>query len=1795
MKLSNSQFEQNARKTLSTIGSLDKALQMTGATKGFQSVSDAANKTDLGPIGRAVDTIAGKFNALTVIGYTALANLTTRAIDAGISIAKSLAIDPVLEGFSEYETKIGSIQTILANTSQYGTKLPEVNKNLEALNEYADKTIYNFGDMTRNIGLFTNAGLKVGEATQMIKGFSNVAAASGTTAGAAAGAAYQLSQALNSGIIRAMDWNSLTNAGMGGANMRRDLVALGKAMGTFGDDTKLAKLAGQDFKRSLEGNWLTAEVMSKYLQIMATDYKEMTKAQRKAAVAKLEDIGLTEKQAKAMIKYQILAQESATKVRTFSQLTGTIRENIGSGWAATAEIIIGDFAQATKLFTTINDYVAKNVDRWTKARNDTLKAWKKDGGRAALLEGLANGWKALLSVLGPIKEAFQEIFPPKTGKQLADMTRSFRDFMKGLILGKENMENLKSTFKGLFAILNVGWSIVKFTFTTLSQLFGIAQNGGGSFLALTGAIGEFLVKVQDWLVSSKQIGKWFSTINTARLLIVVPLVNILSKLGEALAALFRGDLPAAGEALKEAFAGIGPLLQGVWLKASADVRSFVGRLRDGAGVAAEFVKGLGIDALEGFGEGLEVVANWLKDFRTEITNFGMGAFTAATDAGTSTLEKFTSAGESAKNFWQGFRDGLGTAAEWFGPLADELGEWFSLINEKLQEYISGLDINDVIALLNTAFFIQMYRTIKGFVEGLKEMTGGFNDFGGHLKGVLTTIKGDLSDTMKTMQNSIKSDIVLKIAAAIAILAASLWVLSTIEPARLAAGVGAIAVLMLGMKIMVGSLLGMMEEVEGKSIASSGKILAAGGAILLLSLGILVLSNAVKNLAQLSWEEMAKGLIGVGVLLGALTLFTKFGELDKGGFKSGAGLLIMAAGVYVLAQAVKTLAELDFADLLQGAIAVQWLTESLARAADRMGSADSIKGAAGMLLIAGALAVLTPTIVVLGRLPLENLAKGLGTIGLAMAIFVIATQKMGDQKSLKGAGGILLMAAAIAVLAPALALLGFLPYETLGKGLVTVGLAMAIFAASTKIMGNPQSLAGAAGILLMAFALQQLAPVILLLGQADWGTLATGLGAFAIAMTIFMLAGLAAMYVGPGLLMIGAAIIMIGAGAMAAGIGMALFAAGLATLATIGTAGFAVITAAIIGFLNLIPLMAQQVGLGIRAIAVVISESGPQFTAALATLGASALSALDKLAPKFFKSMEKLIIGMIDTITRMIPVIALKFYVMIYKLLTVIQTMIPLIARKATDVAIAFINAWADNTPRLVDAGAKAIIKFINGLADAIDNNSEEMGQAGGRLAVSIVQGIAKGITGGIGQVVEAAKGLASSALNAAKDFLGIKSPSREFAKLGKYSAQGFAKGLKAGTRTEIREAMKALRAELAATYKSTAEDEKQALAKLKKLREEGKTNTAAYAQATKDLARARAEHAKVVRAQRLVKTWADEQKKLEKLANAYQKVTTKLDNAKKALSDAKKERDDYAKSVTDQFNKLPDFDKDTKLDDFVANLEKQVADTQILNAQLEKLRELGLNDASYKALIAKGVDAIPFAQQILEGGQVAIDQINELEAALATSSKEMGDETSAALYQAGVNIAQGLVNGLIKEQTALDKQMDRLADRMVSTLKSRLGIKSPSRVFAEQGAWSVKGLAHGLEATSKVSEKAAAQVGLDTIESLRKTLSGLSETALEGVDLDPVIRPVMDLSQLQSDAVKMEGLLGGNGVSVGAQLSRALILASERSALAASGQEGTGDSITFNQYNNSPEALSDATIYRQTKNQLSTVKGALNT
>lgn len=370
MRFDNRHFENNVKTTLSTLDKLKLKLNLSSSSKSLEKLGTTANNINMNGLSNSLSTIQTKFSAMEVVGVTALANITNSAVNAGKRMIAALTIDPVTTGLKEYETQINAVQTILANTQKEGTNVEIVNRALDELNEYADKTIYNFTEMTRNIGTFTAAGVKLDTSVKAIKGISNLAAVSGSTSQQASTAMYQLSQALSSGTVKLMDWNSVVNAGMGGQVFQDALKETARVHGIAID--KIIEQEGS-FRDSLSTGWLSADILTETLEKFTLASNEMTEAEKERTKAMLQSKGYTDEQIESIFKLGNTATEAATKVKTFTQLWDVLKEAAQSGWAQSWRIIIGDFEEAKALLTPLADFLTGIINKFSQARNKLLE------------------------------------------------------------------------------------------------------------------------------------------------------------------------------------------------------------------------------------------------------------------------------------------------------------------------------------------------------------------------------------------------------------------------------------------------------------------------------------------------------------------------------------------------------------------------------------------------------------------------------------------------------------------------------------------------------------------------------------------------------------------------------------------------------------------------------------------------------------------------------------------------------------------------------------------------------------------------------------------------------------------------------------------------------------------------------------------------------------------------------------------------------------------------------------------------------------------------------------------------------------------------------------------------------------------------------------------------------------------------------------------------------------------------------------------------------------------------------
>ena len=444
MRFDNQQFESGVKTTMSTLDKLKAALKFPSSSKSLDNISKAAKNVDFSGMQKGIETVNARFSALQVVGMTALSNITSAAMRAGSQIVNSFTFEPIISGFREYETQLNAVQTIMANTSSKGTTLEDVTAALDELNTYADQTIYNFTEMTRNIGTFTAAGVDLETSVSSIKGIANLAAVSGSTSAQASTAMYQLSQAIAAGKVQLMDWNSVVNAGMGGEVFQNALKRTATVMGK--DVDALIKKYGS-FRESLtRGDWLTTDVLTETLKqftMAAEEGSEQWEAYKKS----LMDTGYTEAQAVEILNMANTATDAATKVKTFTQLMDTLKEAMGSGWAKTWQLIFGDFEEAKAFWTEMSDMFSGIINNFSDARNNVIE--QAMGGGGSRWGEFEKELKDAGSSVDEFQKKLANVYKAETGGSLDDLIAEYETLEKAVGSGKISAEMMSEALGDL--------------------------------------------------------------------------------------------------------------------------------------------------------------------------------------------------------------------------------------------------------------------------------------------------------------------------------------------------------------------------------------------------------------------------------------------------------------------------------------------------------------------------------------------------------------------------------------------------------------------------------------------------------------------------------------------------------------------------------------------------------------------------------------------------------------------------------------------------------------------------------------------------------------------------------------------------------------------------------------------------------------------------------------------------------------------------------------------------------------------------------------------------------------------------------------------------------------------------------------------------------------------------------------------------------------------------------------------------------------------------------------------------
>ena len=1343
MQFDNQNFESGVSKTMSSLKKLNESLKMKGSSEGLDSVNKGISKLSangMSGLSSGVETVTAKFSALGVIGMTALANITNSAVNAGKKLVKSFAIDPIMDGFNEYELKMNSIQTILTNTKKHGTTLDDVNKALNTLNEYSDKTIYNFAQMTDNIGKATAAGLTLEDSVKFVQGMSNVAAGFGVDATSMAGATYQMTQALSAGVVKLQDWVSMERSGMGGSLLQEELIATAESMGVVVDKSK-------PFRDTLESGWLSAEIFTATMEKMAND-PSLTAA--------------------------------ASNVTSFTKLLGTLKETVGSGWAQSFEHIFGDKEESTKLWTGISNSLGDIINKSAEARNKVLIDWKELGGRDDVIKGFTNIFQSLGKGLKSIGEAWKEVFPSITGKKLADLSEKFKNFTEKIKMSDDTAKKIKDTFKGVFNVFKTVGSVIGNVAKAFSPLLGALKPIGSAVLSATAGIGNFITKISEAVANSK----------------------IFTKIADGIKSAFEniGDfLGTVGDKIRNFFSGIGSMdFTGITNFVSSvftTIGNVLNSIGSGIGKALgtinfETISNI-VKSLLGFG-----ALKSLKGIFDKVSGVG--------DDLSGIFESFSGIGDNVKDVLDSTKEALtswqnslnaGTLMKLAGAiaiLAGSLSLLASIEPTKLATALAGMaglfaemslamlainKIGDIKGLMKTSTGMILIATaILILSSALKNLSG--------LKvGEVVTGLASMASLLVVMAASVKlfsksSKGLIKTAtgliifgAAMQVMASALKKLGEIDPDTLGSGLFALAVVLTELALFLAA-------------AKFGKLsISSSVGILVLSASLLVLSQAVKQFGSLDADQIIRGLAGIAGMLAEIAIFSKLSGIGLGMIATAAGLAAMSAAMLVMAAAMKSFTTIKWEEMARGLTAMAGGLAIFGAAAYLINGGMLLLLAVGVAAMSAALLVLSAALKSLGGMTWEEIGRGLLVLAGALTILGVAMYAMTG--AIAGAAAMLVMAGALALLTPQLILLGQMSLAEIGSALLVLAGAFTVL--------------GVAGLLLTPIA-----PVLLILGAAigliGVGCLAAGVGITAFATGLGLVAAAVTASGGAIVKFIEDLLKLLPQLGTKAGEAMVNFAKAIGNghSAVIG-AFTKVMTALLDSVTKLAPKIAQTGVTLITEFAKSLATGIPKLVSCGMEMIVGILKGIAANIGNVVKAAADIIVNFINGIAANLGNVinaginlALSFIEGVAngissnsgRLEAAIRSVIQAMAQAGLAVIKGAISGFTSGGKTLLQGFCNGVKSMMSSAGSAVKNcvNAAKRAASGLGSALvgagrSMIQGLVSGISSMASAVASKARSIVQGAVNAAKKALKINSPSKVFIEIGKYTTEGFAVGL----------------------------------------------------------------------------------------------------------------------------------------------------------------------------------------------------------------------------------------------------------------------------------------------------------------------------------------------------------------------------------------------------------------------------------
>lgn len=708
--------------------------------------------------------------------------------------------------------------------------------------------------------------------------------------------------------------------------------------------------------------------------------------------------------------------------------------------------------------------LAKQAEETDVPLNELIANLEKPSAKDLLIDSFRNALQGITSVIRSLKMAWSEVFrSSKNTGALYAIIDAIHTLSEKMVVSEERADKLKRTFKGLFAVLDIirmfAGGALKFVFKVLKEVLALFNI---EVLDLSANLGDALVQLRDWLKENDLIAKAIE--------FLAPLIKVVvAATKEAATAVY--NWVKNNEKLQRIFKTLSK-----WFSESSEgIKKWIKKFKEVDNLPKYIIDGL----REGLKNGIPTIVKVMFEFGESILNAIKNVLGIHSPS-----VKFEEIGEnSIAGFIKGIQNGAAKA-------------WEALKNfgKKCIETIKNIDLGAVITLAYVGALLYIVNKIADAAKSFASFAESIGGVADSIKGVFTAISDGITKYVNAKVMETKSEATLNFAKAIGILAASIYILAKLDSGSLWESVGAIAAIS-------AVLAALTFAVSKMDIKDSVKVSGLGFLILSFSASLLILSRAMKDLSSMSWDEIEKGAVSLGILTIFVGVLISAMDLAGPNVKTiNATLISLSFSMVLLSIAIKMISKLNPGELTKGVITVGifsafvagliWATKLAEKEINDLGKT--------ILEISASILLLVFTIKAISKLEDKDILKGMVVIRAfgGFIVGLMAATRLAGKDLGKVGSTILGIGAAMTLMAFTIRIISGMDYEEIGKGILVVGAFGAIIAgliAVTKYAGKDLGKVGIT-VLMASISISILAATAALIGMVKTENLAKGVAA-----------------------------------------------------------------------------------------------------------------------------------------------------------------------------------------------------------------------------------------------------------------------------------------------------------------------------------------------------------------------------------------------------------------------------------------------------------------------------------------------------------------------------------------------------------------------------------------------------------------------------------------------------------------------------------------------------------------------------